>query len=114
GAGRGGERLHRTVAGDERLTGGLLVGGASSRFGSPKALARLGGEMLAERAWRTLGEACGERLAVGKTADELELPFPLVDDGTDGRAPLAGVGPRLRAPEPHLCVLLPGDRPPAT
>ena len=52
----------------------LLVGGASERFGSPKALARLGGETLAERAWRLLGDACSERIAVGKRADGLDLP----------------------------------------
>ena len=49
----------------ERLTGVLLVGGASTRFGSSKALARLGGETLAERGWRTLGEVGDERIAVG-------------------------------------------------
>jgi hypothetical protein len=59
------ERLHRDVA-RPRLTGILLVGGASTRFGSPKALATFHGETLAERAWRLLGEACDERLAVGK------------------------------------------------
>ena len=42
----------------------------------------LEGETLAERAWRVLGEACEERIAVGKAADGLELPFPVVDDGT--------------------------------
>ncbi|HSP72671.1 MAG TPA: NTP transferase domain-containing protein, partial [Gaiellaceae bacterium] len=61
---------------DRGLTGVLLVGGASRRFGSPKALARIGGETLAERTWRVLGEACDERLAVGKAADGLPLPFP--------------------------------------
>src|SRR5207248_4939696 len=84
------ERLHRAVA-RRRLTGVLLVGGASTRFGSPKALARLDGEMLAERAWRVLGEACDERIAVGKEADELELPFRVLDDGIETRAALAGV-----------------------
>ncbi len=59
------QRLHRGVA-DRALTGVLLVGGASTRFGSPKALAAVDGETLAERAWRLLGDACDERIAVGK------------------------------------------------
>lgn len=75
-----------------RLTGVLLVGGASARFGAPKALARAGRETLAERGWRVLGEACDERLAVGK-AGELELPFEIRDDGSDVRAPIAGSSP---------------------
>ncbi len=96
---------------DRGLTGVLLVGGASGRFGSPKALARLGDETLAERAWRVLGEACEERLAVGKTADGLDLPFPLLDDGTEVRAPLAGVVAGLRAARNDVCVVLPVDCP---
>ena len=93
------------------LTGVLLVGGASSRFGSPKALAELDGETLAERGWRTLGEACEERLAVGKAADRLELPFALVDDGTEIRAALAGVIAGLRAARHEVAVFLPVDVP---
>jgi molybdopterin-guanine dinucleotide biosynthesis protein A len=96
---------------DRRLTGVLLVGGASRRFGSPKALARLDGETLAERGWRVLGEACDERLAVGKRADGLPLPFPLLDDGTDLRAPLAGLVAGLRAAAHEVCVFLPVDCP---
>ena len=92
-----------------RLTGILLVGGASSRFGSPKPLARIGGETLAERAWRVLGEACDERLAVGKVADGLALPFPLVDDGSPVRAPLAGIVAGLRAAAHDVAVVLPVD-----
>jgi molybdopterin-guanine dinucleotide biosynthesis protein A len=95
----------------ERLTGILLVGGASTRFGSPKALARLGGEMLAEGAWRTLGEACDERIAVGKLADGIELPFPVLDDDAEVRAPIAGVVAGLRAAANELCVVLPVDCP---
>ena len=95
----------------EKLTGVLLVGGASRRFGSPKALARLGGETLAERAWCVLGEACGERLAVGKGADGLALPFPLHDDGIEVRAPIAGVVAGLRAARYDVCVFLPVDCP---
>ena len=94
-----------------RLTGVLLVGGASTRFGSPKALAQLDGETLAERGWRLLGEACDERLAVGKSADGLELPFELVDDGTETRAALAGIVAGLRAASNDVVAVLPVDMP---
>jgi molybdenum cofactor guanylyltransferase len=94
-----------------RLTGVLLVGGGSTRFGSPKALARLGGETLAERAWRVLGEAFDEVIAVGKASDELPLPFPLVDDATVERAPIFGVVAGLRAASNDVAVFLPVDCP---
>jgi molybdenum cofactor guanylyltransferase len=92
---------------DHRLTGVLLVGGASTRFGSPKALATLGGETLAERAWRTLGEACDERIAVGK--GELELPFDVVVEPAEPRAPIIGVLAGLRAATTETAVFLPVD-----
>jgi molybdopterin-guanine dinucleotide biosynthesis protein A len=93
------------------LTGVLLVGGASTRYGSPKALARLNGELLAERAWRLLGEACTERLAFGKAADRLDLPFEVLDDGTETRAALAGIVAGLRAASSDLTVVIPVDMP---
>ena len=92
-----------------RLTGILLVGGASGRFGSPQALALLRGETLAERAWRVLGEACDERIAVGKASDGLPLPFDVLDDGAEIRAPLAGIVAGLRAASNEICVVLPVD-----
>jgi molybdopterin-guanine dinucleotide biosynthesis protein A len=95
---------------DRGLTGVLLVGGASTRFGSPKALARLDGRTLAERAWETLA-FCDERIAVGKAGDGLELPFPVLDDGTEVRAPIAGVVAGLRAAANDVCVVLPVDTP---
>jgi molybdopterin-guanine dinucleotide biosynthesis protein A/RimJ/RimL family protein N-acetyltransferase len=89
----------------------VLVGGASRRFGSPKALASFEGETLAERAWRTIGRACDIRIAVGKH-DELELPFPILDDGADDvRAALAGVVAGLRATATEIVVVLPVDLP---
>ena len=93
------------------LTGVLLVGGASTRFGSPKALAIVDGETLAERAWRLLGDACEERLAVGKHADGLELPFEVLDDGTQVRAPIAGVVAGLRAARHDVALVVPVDMP---
>ena len=93
------------------MTGVLLVGGASRRFGAPKALARLDGETLAERGWRVLGEGCDDRIAVGKSADALPLPFAVVDDDFDVRAPLAGVVAGLRCAQNDVCVFLPVDCP---
>jgi molybdopterin-guanine dinucleotide biosynthesis protein A len=92
-------------------TGLLLVGGASHRFGSPKALARFRGETLAERAWRLLGDSCEERFAVGKAADGLDLPFEIVDDRSDVRAPLAGLVAGMRAASFDVCVAVPVDMP---
>ena len=91
------------------LTGVLLVGGASTRFGSPKALAVIDGETLAERAWRLLGDACDERLAVGKR--EYELPFDVLDDGSDVRAPIVGVIAGLHAAQHDVAVVIPVDMP---
>ena len=96
---------------DRGLTGVLLVGGASTRFGSPKALARLGGETLAERAWRTLGEVCDERIAVGKSDDALDLPFPVLDDGVQQRAAIHGLVAGLRAAQHDVAVVIPVDLP---
>jgi molybdopterin-guanine dinucleotide biosynthesis protein A len=91
------------------VTGVLLVGGASSRFGSPKALALLGGETLAERAWRTLGEAFDQRLAVGK--GDLELPFDVVVEPSEPQAPISGVVAGLKAADTETVVFLPVDCP---
>jgi len=89
----------------------LLVGGASRRFGSPKALARFQGEVLGERAHRLLDEAFGRVLVVGKAGDDLTLPFDLVDDGSEVRAPIVGLVAALRHAETDVCVVLPTDMP---
>jgi molybdopterin-guanine dinucleotide biosynthesis protein A len=102
------------VRGRDEVAGVLLVGGASRRFGSPKALAVYEGVTLAERAHRALREAFGRVLVVGKEADGLKLPFPLVDDGSDVRAPIVGVAAALRAAGAEVCVLLPTDMPRVT
>ncbi len=92
-------------------TGVLLLGGLSRRFGSVKALAPLGSETLAERGWRLLGDSFSYRLAIGKDADQLGLPFPLLDDGITVRAPIAGVVAGLRVAPTEIAVFLPVDCP---
>jgi len=90
------------------LTGALLVGGASRRFGAPKALVELDGETLAERGRRVLEAACDEVLVIGKAG---ELPFDVIDDGVETRAPIAGVVAGLRAAAHDVVVFLPVDCP---
>jgi molybdopterin-guanine dinucleotide biosynthesis protein A len=83
-----------------RLTGVLLVGGTSARFGSPKDLAEYGGETLRARAWRILGGACDERIAVGR--DGLHDP---------GTGPVAAIAVGLRAASHDLAIVIPVDMP---
>jgi molybdopterin-guanine dinucleotide biosynthesis protein A len=85
---------------DRHLTGILLVGGASTRFGSPKELAEYEGETLGDRAWRILGEVCDERLVVGRGG--------LDDPGT---GPVAAIAAGLRAATHELAVVIPVDMP---
>jgi molybdenum cofactor guanylyltransferase len=85
---------------DHPLTGILLVGGASSRFGSPKELADYEGETLADRAWRLLGDGCDERFLVGRGG--------LADPGT---GPVAAIAAGLRAATHELAVVIPVDMP---
>ena len=85
---------------DRRLTGILLVGGSSSRFGSPKELAEFEGETLADRARRLLGDACDECLAVG--------PGGLSDPRT---GPVAAIAAGLRVAAYELAVVVPVDMP---
>jgi molybdenum cofactor guanylyltransferase len=82
------------------LTGVVLVGGHSRRFGSPKEDAEYEGETLRERAWRLLGEACDERVVVGRGG----IPDP-------GTGPVAAIAAGLRAATNDLAVVIPVDMP---
>ena len=99
------------VRGRHEVTGVLLVGGASSRFGSSKALALFEGEELAVRAYRLLEETFGIAMAVGKDDDDLDLPFPIEDDGRHERAAIVGVEAALRLAPTEIAVVLPTDMP---
>lgn len=99
------------VRGRRRVAGALLVGGASRRFGSPKALALFEGETLAERGYRALREAFERVIVVGKARDGLDLPFPVLDDGSETRAAIVGVAAALRLADADRVVVLPTDMP---
>lgn len=109
-------------------TGVLLAGGQSRRFGSNKALARLGGRHLIEYPARILGELFARRLLVTNSPELYEfLHWPMIPDLNPGGGPLAGIEAALshavtpyifvaacdmphldRALIRHLCSLAPG------
>ncbi|MBI5940999.1 MAG: molybdenum cofactor guanylyltransferase [Caulobacterales bacterium] len=84
------------------IAGLVLAGGRSRRFGSEKAVVRLGDRTLLEWALNVLRESCDE-LAVSARADSgaavvargLGLPV-LIDDPSHPDGPLAGVAAGLR------------------
>ncbi len=66
------------------ILGAVLAGGQSTRFGSDKAMAQLGGQSLLAHAVETLQEQCDAVVVVGRS----EAPAPCLPD-----RPRAGMGP---------------------
>jgi molybdopterin-guanine dinucleotide biosynthesis protein A len=75
------------------ILGAVLAGGRSTRFGSDKALAELGGETLLDRAVRELEAWCDRVIVVGRdgSAGTAIPDWPAPDMG-----PLAGIAAALR------------------
>ena len=48
---------------------------------------------------------------MGKVSDDLTLPFEVVDDGSEVRAPIVGLVAALRHADTDVCVVLPTDMP---
>ena len=80
------------------LTGILLAGGESRRFGSDKSLAVVDGQTMQERAWGLLGEACDERILVGRGDDP-------------GTGPVGAIAVGLRAATHEIAIVIPVDMP---
>jgi len=75
------------------ILGCVLAGGRSSRFGSDKALARLDGRSLIERAVETLSGWCDHVVVVGREV----APAPTLPDWpAPGLGPLGGIAAALR------------------
>jgi len=88
-------------------TGVLLAGGQSRRFGSNKALARLGGCRLVEHPAVILAELFDQRLLITNTPELYTfLDWPTTPDLSPGGGPLAGIEAALRhANTPQIFVV---------
>ena len=71
-----------------RVLGAVLAGGRSSRFGSDKAQARIGGRSLLERAAAEIAPWCDAVVIVGRAGGVPDLPTP-------GLGPLGGIAGAL-------------------
>ena len=75
------------------ILGAVLAGGQSSRFGSDKAMADLGGQTLIARAVGQLAAWCDDVVVVGRE----QAPAPTIPDWPRaGMGPLAGLAAALR------------------
>jgi molybdenum cofactor guanylyltransferase len=107
-------------AGDAPVLGLLLAGGLARRMGGgDKALIRIGGSTILERALARLGPQCARMIinANGDPARFAGTGLPVVPDSVAGFAgPLAGILAGLdwaaaHAPEIETIVSVPGDCP---
>lgn len=94
------------------VTGLVLAGGGSSRMGFNKALARVGGRTLVERAARLLEKLTGTVLIVSRDRSVAAgLPYPVVDSETPGVGPLAALEAGLRCSTTDWVLVLACDLP---
>jgi molybdopterin-guanine dinucleotide biosynthesis protein A len=79
------------------IIGAILAGGASSRFGSPKALATVDGVRIIDRVRRAIAEAVDDIVLIANEPELFaDLHLPTVGDRAPGMGPLAGVDAALR------------------
>ncbi len=98
------------------VTGILLAGGRSSRFGRDKLAEPYLGEPLLHRAARALAEVCAEVVVV--VAPDAPDPVPpagvrcrVARDAREGEGPLAGILAGLREVRTPLAVVAAADMP---
>lgn len=79
-----------------RTLGAVLAGGASRRFGSPKALAEVGGRTVIERVTSAVARAADETVLIANDAALFaHLALPVRADEVAGAGPLAGIATAL-------------------
>ncbi len=96
-----------------RVTGLVLAGGRSSRFGRDKLAERIDGRTLLDSAIDGVTPAATDILVVGAPEAALDLPAGarLVHDPVAFEGPLAGVAAGLRAAREAIVLAVGGDMP---
>jgi molybdopterin-guanine dinucleotide biosynthesis protein A len=71
--------------------GFIQAGGGSTRFGTDKALVKLGGKTMLERTGELLSGVCGGVLVVAPRGKYGNAAWPVITDGWPGQGPLGGI-----------------------
>ena len=96
----------------EEVTGVILAGGKSSRFGANKALSRIEGDRLIERLCRAVGSVTGRMMLITHTpADYAFLELESRADLVPRCGPLGGIYTALRTAQTPLCLCVACDMP---
>lgn len=94
------------------ISGAVLAGGRSLRLGTDKALLRLGGETLLERAVRVVAVVADEVLVVGRAGDALvPAGARAIPDARPGCGSLGGIYSALQAARHSHCLVVACDMP---
>lgn len=92
------------------MTGIILIGGRSSRFGTDKVLAPMGEKILIERVTDIIAPLFSEIVLVGHVREGLK-PFRVVEDLTPGQGPLGGIRTALSVSRTPRCFVFAADMP---
>ena len=98
----------------EQLTGFVLAGGKSLRFGKNKALARYKGKTLLQSALERLTPYCGTVCISGdfpEYKDYEEKGYPLIPDVEEDKGPVGGIYAALSSCGTPYALFLPCDMP---
>jgi molybdopterin-guanine dinucleotide biosynthesis protein A len=97
------------------ITGVILAGGQSSRFGSNKALALLHGKSLVRHVADTVALIFSDRLLVTNTPEQYDfLNMPMIKDQYQGMGPLAGIHAALHHTDKSWIFVVGCDMPAVT
>lgn len=104
------------MASDSNLTGLILAGGKSTRFGSDKASAVVAGRPMVQWVAEALAQVCGSLVVVRAQGQQLppidvEAPVLVVDDRWPERGPLAGLASGFPAVRTGYCFAASCDAP---
>ena len=82
----------------QEVTGIILAGGKSTRYGRNKAFVRIDGVALIERVIQVMGSVFDELLLITNTPEEYaHLNLPMVEDLIKGLGPLGGIYTGLKS-----------------